>query len=322
MRRTTDPGPSIREPLPEEHDGYGGAPLSRLFGMLHVDPGDHRNSVFLAGSGRSGTTWVAGVINHRNGYRLVFEPFHPGKVGICREFRRKQYLRPDDRREAYLGPARRILTGGLRSLWTDRFNRKLVARRRLIKDIRANLLLGWMRANFPGMPIVLLLRHPCAVVASRLALGWRDNLDETMEQKELAEDFLLPVEAEIRAARGDFERHLFLWCIDNYVPLQQFVEGEIHLAFYENLLANPEEELKSLFGFLGEDLDDRVYGRMARPSPLSRDDAPPPSVDGWRTRVGARQRKRAGEILALFGLDRIYDGGPMPNPSGAPMKGK
>jgi hypothetical protein len=45
-------------------------------------------------------------------------------------------------------------------------------------------------------------------------------------------------------------------------------------------------------------------------------------VDGWRTRVSARQRKRAGEILALFGLDRIYDGGPMPNPSGALMKGK
>ena len=110
-----------------------------------------------------------------------------------------------------------------------------------------------MRANFPGMPIVLLLRHPCAVVASRLALGWKDNLIETMEQEELVEDFLLPMEAEIRAARDDFERHLFLWCIDNYVPLKQFGPGEIHLVFYENLLANPEEELRSLFGFLGED---------------------------------------------------------------------
>src|SRR3712207_9472155 len=117
MRRTTDPGSSTRKLRPEEGPCVSrrSATLSRLFGTLHVDLGDHRNSVFLAGSGRSGTTWVAEIINHRNGYRLVFEPFHPGRVGICGSFRRKQYLRPDDRREAYLGPARRILTGGVTS---------------------------------------------------------------------------------------------------------------------------------------------------------------------------------------------------------------
>jgi hypothetical protein len=181
-----------------------------------------------------------------------------------------------------------------------------------------------MRANFPGMPIVLLLRHPCAVVSSRLALGWKDNLGETMAQEDLVEDFLLPVEAEIRAARNDFERHLFLWSIDNYVPLRQFARGEIHLVYYEDLLENPEDGLRSLFGFLGEDMDDRVYGRLGRPSSLSRRGAPLPSVDGWRAHVSARQLERACEILALFGLDRVYGEGPMPDPSGAYslMKGK
>jgi hypothetical protein len=49
-----------------------------------------------------------------------------------------------------------------------------------------------------------------------------------------------------------------------------------------------------------------------------------PRVDGWRTRVSAHQLERAGEILALFGLDRIYGKGPMPDPSGAHalMEGK
>jgi Sulfotransferase family len=171
-----------------------GAPLSRLPGGLYVDleKGDHRRSVFLAGSGRSGTTWLSEIINHRRGYRYVFEPFNPRVVGPFGHFRTKQYLRPDDQRKEFLEPARLALTGGLRDPWTDRFNGRIVARRRLIKDIRANLLLGWMRANFPGMPIILLLRHPCAVVVSRLALGWRDNLSETMEQRELVEDFLVP----------------------------------------------------------------------------------------------------------------------------------
>jgi Sulfotransferase family len=295
------------------------APLSRLLGGLCVDlgKGNHRDSVFLAGSGRSGTTWLSEVVARGGGYRHVFEPFGPARVGAFAHFRSKQYLRLDDAREEFLEPARLALTGALKDPWTNRFNRAFVARRRLIKDIRANLLLGWMRANFPGMPIVLLLRHPCAVVTSRLALGWKDNLHETMEQEDLVEDFLVPMEAEIQAARDDFERHLFLWCIDNYVPLRQFERGEIHLAFYENLLESPEDALQSLFRFLGENLDDRVYDKLGRPSPLSRKEAPVPSVDGWRRHVSASRLERAGEILALFGLERVYGEGPMPEPSGA-----
>ena len=296
-----------------------GVPLSRLPGEFYVDlgKGDHRSSVFLAGSGRSGTTWLSQIINHRRRYRYVFEPFNPGVVGPFCCFKTKQYLRPADRRKEFLEPARLALTGELRDPWTDRFNGRILARRRLIKDIRANLLLGWMRANFPGMPIILLLRHPCAVVTSRLALGWKDNLSETMEQQELVEDFLLPMEAEIRAARGDFERHLFLWCIDNYVPLKQLGPQEVHLVFYENLLAQPEVELQNLFAFLGESFDGRVYLRLGRPSPLSRKGAPAPSVEGWLTRVSGHQLERAIEILRLFGLGRLYDRGTMPDPSGA-----
>jgi Sulfotransferase family len=297
-----------------------GAGPQRLLGGLYVDLGrDHRASVFLAGSGRAGTTWVSEIINYRGEYRYVFEPFHPGKVDVFKNFRSKQYLRPDDRREEYLGPARKVLTGRLRSRWTDRFHRKVVARRRLIKDIRANLLLGWMRANFPGMPIILLLRHPCAVVASRLALGWKDNLYETMEQGELVEDFLRPMETEIRGARDAFERHLFLWCIENYVPLRQFAPEQIHLAFYENFLVHPDEEIDRLFSFLGKGFDERVYSTLKRPSPLSRKDADSEStsVDAWRRRISDAQLERATEIQGLFGLQRLYGGRAMPDPSGA-----
>jgi hypothetical protein len=301
--------------------GVIGGGLDRLLGGLYVDAGrrDHRDAVFLAGSGRSGTTWVADVINHRREYRLVFEPFHPGKVSVCGGFASKQYLRPSDRREEYLEPARMILTGELRSPWTDRFHRGLVARRRLIKEIRANLLLGWMRANFPGMPVILLLRHPCAVAASRLALNWGDNLSETMAQEELVEDFLAPFEREIRGTDTAFERHLFLWCIDNYVPLTQFEPGEIHVAFYERFVADPRGETERLFAFLGEEGGARLDRALRRPSPLSRKSTAPgePGLDAWQSSLTGTQIRRAVEILGLFGLDRVYGEETMPDPDGA-----
>jgi hypothetical protein len=42
-------------------------------------------------------------------------------------------------------------------------------------------------------------------------------------------------------------------------------------------------------------------------------------VDGWRRSVTGRQLGRAAEILGLFGLDRLYGEGTMPDPSGALM---
>ena len=293
-----------------------------MLGNLYVDlDRDYRRSIFLAGSGRSGTTWLSEIINHRNEYRYVFEPFYPDKVSLCNNFRRKQYLRPDDRREEYLQPARTILSGGLRNSWTDRFNRKPVARWRLIKDIRANLLLGWLQSNFPEMPVILLLRHPCAVTYSRLKLGWRDILDDTMEQEDLVEDFLQPFEGEIRAATTPFERSVFLWCIENYVPLRQLEPESIHVSFYESLCTRPEDEVRRLFAFLGKDFDGKVYDRINRPSSLIRRESAvvigERPVDSWTRTVDDARRERAVEILTLFGLDRIYGESPLPDPEGA-----
>jgi hypothetical protein len=292
--------------------------LRGLRDRMVVDTGDYRQSVLLAGVGRSGTTWLEQVINHRNDYREMFEPFHPEKTPDCAHFKIFQYLRPDCRDPRYLSPATRIVTGHIHSPWIDRFNHRLLARRRLIKDIRANLLLKWLHARFPGMPLLLMLRHPCAVASSWLQLKWRTRgLDSMLEQPELLEDFLAPFAEEIRAAQDPFERYVWNWCVLNYVPLRQFAAGEIHLIFFEECCAQPGDEAQRLFDFLGRPFDETVCARMGRPSPLSRRDSAvvkgTDRLNDWRKYISDGQIRRAMQILRRFGLDRIYNGDSRPD---------
>jgi Sulfotransferase domain len=298
--------------------------MQRTYSKFYVDLNrDYRNTIFLAGSGRSGTTWASAIINYKNEYRYVFEPFHSRKVEICKGFEHSQYLRPQDRREEFLRPAHTILSGDLRSRWPDHLQRRFVSGRRLIKEVRANLMLGWIRANFPEMPIVFVLRHPCAVAHSRTHLRrrWKPSLDDFLSQSDLVYDFLQPFVEEMRSARTDFERHVFSWCVENYVPLKQLGRGGIYLIFYENLCEDPEGQVKRLFAFLGKDFDESVLQKMKQPSLFSRPGSAVLSgerlVGGWRKHLTDAQLERAVEILGLFGLDRIYSEEAMPDPGGA-----
>jgi hypothetical protein len=267
-------------------------------------------TTFVAGTGRSGTAWAANIANYDSSARYMFEPFNPYKVQVCAGFRYRQYLRPDNAEQRYLGPARQILTGRVRSDWIDQFNRRIVSRRRVIKEIRANLMLKWMKTHFADIRLVMMLRHPCADANSRLHLGWQSHLDELLAQDDLVADHLAPFLADIGSAKTEFEKHVFLWCIENYVPLRQLARDDVHLVFYENLCEQPKREVERLFAFLNRPVEPAVFKRLSQPSELSREESAVVRggslVDSWRLYVPPDQAKRAIEILALFGLDRIY----------------
>lgn len=111
--------------------------MRKILNRLMVDTGDYRRTVFLAGTGRSGTTWVEELINAKNDFRIMFEPFHSDKVELVSDWNYRQYLRCSDRTEKFLQSATAILSGNIRNEWIDCFNRKLISRKRIIKDIRA-----------------------------------------------------------------------------------------------------------------------------------------------------------------------------------------
>ena len=277
----------------------------------------YQNTVFLAGVARSGTTWLSNIINYNNNYRYMFEPFYEKEINICKNFRPKQYIEVNSNEKNFLGPAKVVLSGQVRSAWSDRFNEKIFINKRLIKSIRANLFLKWLHLNFPNLPIVLILRHPCAVAASKNKLNWKRSLDKYLKQENLMEDFLSPFSQEMERAEelyqssnDSFENHIFSWCIENYVPLKQFKPDEIYIIFYENICKNPEAEVKKLFTYLKQKYDKRVLSTSKRVSKLSRKDSAIVTgeslIDSWRQHLTDKQIDKACEILSLFSLEEIY----------------
>ncbi len=291
------------------------------FRLVFDSDTDYRKSILISGTGRSGTTWLSEIVNYRNEYRDIFEPFNSKKLSYLAAFGDRPYLRPHEVRPDLRQLAHQVLSGGIRSAWTERFNRRFVAHQRLIKDIRTNLMLKWLHCNFPGMPIVLMMRHPCAVAYSYEKEGWRGAVGPLLAQENLMQDFLGPYKAEVENARDAFERAIFIWCIETLVPLTQFRSDEVHLVFYENLLLDPKNELDRLFTYLGKENYADALAVMDRPSRTSRRGSAVRTgedrLSGWRKKVSAGRVQRAMEIVRLFGLETIYSEESTPNISAA-----
>ncbi|MEB3357983.1 MAG: sulfotransferase domain-containing protein [Synechococcales bacterium] len=288
---------------------------------VYLDVGGANDAVVLAGMGRSGTTWLAELVNADGRDRIVFEPFFAARVPEAAGFDYLQYLRPSQDAPLLVGQARAILAGKVRNAWVDRDNQGWFYRHRIIKDIRCNLMLAWLKAIAPAIPIVLIVRHPLAVTASWLKLGWgkeldgdRTDVDILTAQPALFEDF--PVLGDLLDAidpMSRFEQILFEWCVLHLVPYQQFQAGGAHLLFYENLVLQPERELRSLFEFLQKPFDwgkmQSVVGSASSTNFLKRSfrDDRMSQLDRWQESFDAAQRDRASQILARCGLDSFYN---------------
>ncbi len=268
-------------------------------------------TVILAGCGRSGTTWVGDVMNYRNTFRVMFEPFYPAKVPdlAVGGWRAHQYLRPGGT-GACADLAERFITGRVHNDWIDQFNRRPVAHRRLIKDIRANFILGWIHERYPTLKIIYLLRHPIPTVLSQLKMGWTPSFDLFHDQPELMADFLEPYKGELTDSSDAFGVRLIMWCLMNLVPLRQHAGGGMKVLFYEGLCRRHEEVLPSLLAHIEVRHTDWVLAKLQLPSPLTKNFSAilngEDPVDNWRKQVTSEQMKAAMKILARFGFDRIY----------------
>lgn len=269
-----------------------------------------RQPVLIAGSGRSGSTWLAELLNVRGDHRVIWEPLNEEQVPLARVIGARRYLRASDDAPAERAAFARILTGRTGGAWIDTFNRPGVYRRRLVKIIRGNLMLGWVRATFPHVPIVFLMRHPGAVIASWARQGWRQSLsaEPMLAQPALVEAHGL--HAWCSRPRDAMADMLLAWCIENAVPLHEVGLGGMCIVRYEDLKADPAGQLQRICDWIGRPLDPRMLARIDQPSaltgehsPLTRGEDP---ATAWQRELDAHTCRLIDEHLARFGLGAYY----------------
>jgi hypothetical protein len=288
--------------------------LSNLFySRLFRDSNrDITKTVFLSSVPRSGSTFLMEAINYRKDYRVMFEPFHHGKIRLTEKFEYPHYLAPEKEDDEVKDIMRQVLSGSLRNSWIDAHNRIMFVDKRLIKCVRTNLMLKYINRNFSEVPLVLLIRNPFAVVNSWTRSNYNHlvNRERILKQPELVKEYLSSFIEEYKSIEDPFELHLFNWCINHYIPLKQFSNNEIHIVFFESILENTETEVKRLFDYLEAEFSDKIYEQMKKPSRTTRKSDISKMGKGhlksWASNFTSEQFDRGNEILKKFNLDKFY----------------
>lgn len=297
--------------------------INRLFSMIVSNLYQDKNrdidkSIMVAGTARSGTTWLASIIASQFPSRIMFEPFHSLKVNAFLKFHYFQYMRPDEHNNDLFFYCSKIFSGRIKNSWIDREVHSIFPQHRIIKEIRANLFLAWIKVHFPEIPILFIIRHPCAVVQSRIRLDWATDtdIDSFLAQSKLVDDFLIDKINIFYKAKTLEEKHAIIWCITNLVPLRQFGEKNLPLIFYENLCAHPEHELKKIFRIIQSDYRDSIFKHIKKPSITSTKSSAVLTGDNWVGKwqqiLTPEQIKNILTVVKRFELDYLYEDSLMP----------
>lgn len=301
----------------------------------------------IAGYGRSGTTWIQDVIAQANSLRAIFEPLHPEAIAGADPYAHAFVSKhaKDDNLYRLLD---QFFSGKYPSVWADYrirtewfrprlkymksfsgWNRYLSriaqARRyylryrtqrkrpaRIIKFVRANMLLSWIQENFDAR-IVFVIRHPAAVVLSQFKSpnSWYpyDQIERYRSNASLLEILDDGSRRLIFESLGKIEALTLCWCVENSIALQQARESNIVVVHYEEILEHRVKEwgrishALDLHGTLDAELISRpsqqAWGEQAHDAALVKRYA------AWMDRIDKESAQKIQGILDVTGT-RLY----------------
>jgi len=144
-----------------------------------------------------------------------------------------------------------------------RFRSQRCYSRRIVKFVRANMSLAWIKANFDAR-IAFMIRHPVAVIVSQMKSprAWNPQLsiERYRADSQLLDNLDHDSKRLLSMSLGDVEAFALSWCIENTVALQQASACNIPVIYYETLVRRGLPEWKRIMSALALDVvpDDKL----------------------------------------------------------------
>jgi len=295
-------------------------------GLLR-DDGKELPTLFVSGTARSGTTWLAEVLARATRSRLMFEPLAPPAVPGGLVLPVFPCLRPGEQMPALEAHLRRVFAGRIRNRWVDKQPVTCRPRGRLVKSVRASFMLGWLARTFPDLVIVFVTRDPWSVVRSRIDMGWDPSPDlQTLLGEASLLESLGPLADRLREAQVRIERpvgydstaaiveaNAVLWAVANRVAHADLEEVPAVRVRYGTLRADPVGGFGRLIdevaacGTFDTGRAERTLGSVRRPSMTSRTTPATSGREPFVRRFGEPAAGRVDEIAEAFGLGWTLD---------------
>jgi len=287
-------------------------PVSKF--MNKVYSSRNENPWLISGSPRSGTTWLAELIAEAEKNRLIWEPLQEGNSDKhSYNFSKRPLYNPikkDEINDFQITFFDKLLSGEnlnihnlrLRAYSLNIFN-TLGNRRLIIKFVRGNGVVGYLHEHFNIPKPVVIIRHPCAVIASQLRMGrWDDHphIDENLIK-------LYPhIKSVIENASSLEERLAVTWAGD--VLAAKLWENNIQIVYYEDLVLNGNVVLEKIFSEWGyNEVPENCLNKLNQPSSTSKiwwtSDSGMEKLKGWNKYLSEDQVTKIFATIKSMGVD-------------------
>lgn len=303
---------------------------------------DLENTILITGTPRSGTTWLMEIVSMLPSYTYLFEPLNPVWYPISFEtgFQSRTYLPTSYEWSAGERYLEKVFTGKVFSkpLNPDQFSThmpkgkisvimsRLLANKLIVKSVNIIRLLPWVSQRFKLRKVLILLRHPCAVISSQLKTGLCGY-----HQSNPPYDYVFPNQKQIlneakkigSLPDGAFnilkdishieELLAASWCLDYYTSLLHCKKFDWSFVFYEKLLTDGENELRKIFNSIGEKINTAHIQRLNVPSmtsPINKTESinnKNKQLTQWKKTLSKQQINRILKIVSSFNLELYSD---------------
>lgn len=302
---------------------------TRLFGACDVN-----DTVVVAGAPRSGTTWLAELLRELPGrYKLLNEPLQLDWNPRAEEvgFNWRTRISPGEDRPELAGYIADALEGKidygpswhfrndhpLREIYEHATHRQLV-----VKFCRAGRMLHWLSEKSDVRGIVLIIRHPCAVIASRLNTeveAWQPRNVSSISIRDRfgneAPEHILQDLQELPQAVDSWVGHLAVqWSLDYYFSFYQHSRTTENypwvLTSYERLFVEREKELSRVVNALGGSVTQKMRTQISNASEFSADDFQfdaQHQLTKWREELTEDQIETILRVADAFGMGFYTD---------------